>query len=165
MELSNDIDLRLIVPAVESIEQTFKNFINLKIERGQMFVMDMPMISSGIGAIVNVSGDFKGKFFLDMVQEAACRLASILLKEDKKEFDEVVVSTVGEILNIIVADISKKIQHYGTIHISTPEIITINDETKLQYLNEVDNNIEHKNTIFLPLGFEKHILNIKFYIR
>lgn len=155
MKTDADIDVRLIVPIVESIEETFDKFFNIKIERGRTCVLDIPFHSRGIGAIVKIIGDFNGKLFLDMLPNAACRLASLLLKKEMPELDETVISTVGEILNIITGDASTKIIHYGNVNISTPEIITARD---------VSNKIEHKKVIIVPLGFESHILNVIFYL-
>lgn len=155
MKINADIDVRLIVPIVESIEATFFKFFNIKIERGKTYVLDIPMASQGIGATVTLTGEFNGKLFLDMMPQAAFRLAGILTQTTYTELNETVISTVGEILNIIAGDASTRIQSYGNVDISIPEIITVKD---------LHNRVDHKNVIIVPLGFERHILNVIFYL-
>ncbi len=155
MKNEADVDVRLIVPVVESIEVSLTKILNIKIERGKMYVLDIPFTSMGIGTIIDFSGDFKGKIFLDMRPETAMRLAEIYLREKIEKFDELVISTVSEVLNIIGGNISTRIQNYGNIKISVPRIITKFSKNP---------EYERKKIIIIPLGFEENIINISFYI-
>ena len=124
-----DVDVRLIVPVVESIETSLKKIFNINIERGKMYVLNNLFTSMGIGAIIDFLGDFSGKIFLDM--------------------------QVGEVLNVIAGDIARRIQNYGNIKVSVPKIVT--KFTKHP-------SVEHKNIIMIPLGFNKYIINVSFFI-
>lgn len=152
-----DVDERLILPVVESIESLLKEIFNIEILRGKMVILNIPFISMGIGAIIDISGDFNGRIFIDMKPETALRMASLFLNENISKFDETAISTVGEILNTIAGRIVNKINSYGygKIKISTPKIIT--KFTKIK-------DIESKNVILIPLGFENYIINTIFYL-
>lgn len=153
-----DVDIRLITPIIESIETLLNKILNTSIERGKMYVLDIPFISMGVGAIISFSGIFNGKIFLDMCPDAALKLTQLYLKENITKFDKLAINTVAEILNMISGNIVGKIKNYGDIKISPPKIVT-----KFSKPSEYQ-DISHKNIVIIPLGFDKYIINVSFFI-
>ncbi len=155
MKIKADIDARLVVPVIESCEESLSKISNVKIERGKTYVLNIPFTSMGIGAIINFSGDFKGKIFLDMKSNAAIELTRMFLRENIEKFDKLVIDAVSEILNVIAGNIVNKIHRYGNIEITAPRVIT-------KFSKHID--LKDKNVIIIPLGFNKHIINVSFFI-
>lgn len=154
MEIQPDVNALVIAPILSSIETTLTKMLNTELERGQMYVLNIPLISMGVGAVIDIKGDYNGKVLLDMNTEAAMKISEIFLKEKIEEFDDLVISTVGEMLNVIAGDFSTKLDE-SKLKISVPQIITkhskITDKTE-------------RNIMIIPLGFDKYIMNISFYI-
>ncbi len=150
-----DIDVRLINPVIEAIEESIKELFGIKINKGTLFVLDLPFTTMGVGAIIDFYDHFTGKILLDMMKRTAKFLAEKFLHEEIKEFNQLVIDSISEILNIIAGKITTKIQHYGSTRITPPKVITE---------NIVSDTIEHKKLMVVPLGIEKDIINVNFFI-
>ncbi|MBU1078553.1 MAG: chemotaxis protein CheX [Spirochaetes bacterium] len=155
MLVQPDVNSKVIVPVLMSIESSLNDLLHIEVERGQMYVLSVPFISMGIGAIIYVSGDYNGKIFLDMGPKAAIKITELFLREKVTKFDKLVQSTIGELVNVIAGKIATAIGEFSNVNISTPKIIS-------KYTKNEDTT--KRNIALIPMGFDKYILNVSFFI-
>lgn len=155
MIIHPDVNAKLIAPILSVIKDMLHQILDISSEMGRMYVLNVPFQSKGIGALIDITGDYNGKIFLEMDSKAAVKLAELFLNENIEKFDDTVISGVGELLNIIAAKISGKVSNFANIVMSTPKIIT-------KFSKIIDNN--RKNIMIIPVGFGKYIINVSFYL-
>jgi len=91
-----------IAPFVRASNNVFRDMLDLNIHKGQAEAEGDSFISQGFTVMVGLSGGWEGWFFLDMSQETAITLASIMVGEEYNSIEEEEVLLAGaEIANII----------------------------------------------------------------
>ncbi len=91
-----------IAPFVRASNNIFKEMLGLSIHKGQVEAQGDSFISQGFTVMVGLTGGWEGWFFLDMSQETAIKLASIMVGEDYSSVENEEVLLAGaEIANII----------------------------------------------------------------
>lgn len=151
-----DINTEIVKTVVDTVVFVLSNITGAEAVRGQLFFLPVAFTTMGLGAIINVAGDFEGQIMVDMTEPAALFLASRLLKEEIPAMNELVASAIGELGNTIAGRAASGLARFGNIRISPPEVIS--DNTK--------NRIPEDRKIFIfPLGIGKHLINVNFFIR
>ena len=90
-----------IAPFVRASNNVFREMLDLNIHKGQAEVEGDSFISQGFTVMVGLTGGWEGWFFLDMSQETAIKLASLMVGEDYHSVEEEVLLAGAEIANII----------------------------------------------------------------
>ncbi len=91
-----------IAPFVRASNNVFREMLDLRIHKGQAEAEGDRFISQGFTVMVGLTGGWEGWFFLDMSQETAVKLASIMVGENYSSIeDEEVLLAGAEIANII----------------------------------------------------------------
>jgi chemotaxis protein CheX len=103
MNRGGRVDLNAtIAPFVRASNIIFKEMFDLNIHKGQAEAEEDSFTSQGFTVMVGLIGGWEGWFFLDMSQETALKLASIMVGEDYSSVeDEEVLLAGAEIANII----------------------------------------------------------------
>ena len=97
MELSTTI-----APFVRASTNIFREMLDLNIHKGQVEAEEDSFISQGFTVMIGLTGGWEGWFFLDMSQETAIKIASLMIGEDYHSVEEEEVLLAGaEIANII----------------------------------------------------------------
>lgn len=97
MELSTTI-----APFVRASNNVFREMLNLSIHKGQAEAEGDSFISQGFTIMVGLTGGWEGWFFMDMSQETAIKMASLMVGENYSSIeDEEVLLAGAEIANII----------------------------------------------------------------
>ena len=91
-----------IIQFIKATNTVFKDMLDLTVSSGQTENEGDSFISRGVTTIVGFTGGWKGLFFLDMSQETAMKLATILTGEDYQSVaEEEVLLSCAEVGNII----------------------------------------------------------------
>jgi chemotaxis protein CheX len=115
-----------IAPFVRASTNIFREMLDLNIHKGQVEAEEDSFISQGFTVMIGLTGGWEGWFFLDMSQETAIRLASIMVGEEYHSVEEEEVLLAGaEIANIIsgnaITDINN-IHSGSNIRLTPPSI-------------------------------------------
>lgn len=91
-----------IAPFVRASNNVFRDMLDLTIHKGQAEAEGDSFVSQGFTVMVGLTGGWEGWFFLDMSQETAIKLASLMVGENYSSIeDEEVLLAGAEIANII----------------------------------------------------------------
>ncbi|MGI6119936.1 MAG: chemotaxis protein CheX [Desulfosporosinus sp.] len=91
-----------VIQFIKATNTVFKEMLNLIVSSGQTENEGDSFISRGATVIVGFTGGWKGLFFLDMSQNTALKVASILNGEDYHSVaEEEVLLSCAEVANVI----------------------------------------------------------------
>lgn len=115
-----------MAPFVRASNNVFRDMLDLTIHKGQAEAEGDSFISQGFTVMVGLTGGWEGWFFLDMSQETAIKLASLMVGEEYHSVEEEEVLLAGaEIANIIsgnaITDINN-IHSGSNIRLTPPSI-------------------------------------------
>ena len=126
MELSTTI-----APFVRASNNILKEMLDLNIHKGQAETEGESFISQGFTVMVGLTGGWEGWFFLDMSQETAIKMASLMVGEDYSSVEEEEVLLAGaEIANIICGNAITDINNINSglnIRLTPPSIFAGNN--------------------------------------
>jgi len=115
-----------IAPFVRASTNIFREMLDVSIHKGQVEAEGESFISQGFTVMVGLTGGWEGWFFLDMSQETAIKMASLMVGEDYSSVEEEEVLLAGaEIANIICGNAITDINniHSGlNIRLTPPSI-------------------------------------------
>lgn len=117
-----DYNSKIINPFVTAASEVLISLLN---EEPESFSLEdegvtLSQAETDLMIIIGVSGDVQGRVVLKMVQEDALRLASVMLKADVREFDDMVRSALGEIANMITGNATIALEENGFASDITP---------------------------------------------
>lgn len=114
---------KYIKPFIEATQNVFENFFNIRPEPGKPFILDETGSAVGdISAVIGIGGESRGAVVISMGEDMACQLSSIVTASSISEYDENVVDTVGEVVNIIAGNAKQGLEDYRLV-ISLPSVI------------------------------------------
>ena len=87
-----------------------------------------PML--GVVIIIGLVGDASGRVILDMSQDTALKIATIMNEEELSEFDKLASSTLTELSNIIVGNAVTNLHELGYKLDITPPALLLGDNLK-----------------------------------
>jgi chemotaxis protein CheX len=98
------------------------------ITRGTIHLQEQSQSSSkGFTVIIGIVGSLQGSLMLDMTREFAMHLASIMNMEKCEEIDELVMSSLGELGNLVAGGASTQLRELGhKLDITTPSLFVGN---------------------------------------
>ncbi len=95
-----------------------------EISRGTVHLQEESQSSSqGFTVVLGIVGDLQGSLMLDMNRDFAIKLASIMNMEKCSEIDELVMSSLGELGNLIAGGSCTLVREQGyKLDITTPSV-------------------------------------------
>jgi chemotaxis protein CheX len=90
-----------IHPFVEAAIKVLEDSTGTVVRRGLVSLRASPVPTMGIASVIGILGDAEGRLLLDLSRETACRLASRMNDIRIDAFDELVTSTINEVVNMI----------------------------------------------------------------
>jgi len=114
-----------INPFVEATVNVLKEYLGSVVKRGNLYLKSTSKQIMGVAALVGLAGDVEGRVLLDMTQDTALAVASIMNGEEMKVMDEMVKATITELANQITAQaISNLYQANYKFDLTPPTIFT-----------------------------------------
>lgn len=117
------MDVKYINPFLTSIHDVFEMMLDIPFQLGKPKVKAEPVPLHEVSGIIGLSGTVTGSVVINLSEDAAIKLASVLSGEELTEVDEDCVDAVGEIANMIVGGAKKDFPGEGN-SISVPSVIT-----------------------------------------
>jgi chemotaxis protein CheX len=115
--------LEYINPFVEAAVSILETVLSIPITRGEIFLKAKSQPVLGVSAIVGLAGDVEGRVLIDMSEETAMEIASIMNDEKITELSELAKATITEVANMIVAQAVTKLSDLGFKFDLTPPTI------------------------------------------
>jgi chemotaxis protein CheX len=118
------MNVKYINPFIKTTQEVFKQFIGIGVKPGKPFIFnpDDKKLNYDISGIIGLAGEVVGFVIISFPKIAALRIVSKLTGNEMKIFDEIVVDSVGEIVNIIAGNSKKEMEEFRIV-ISLPSIV------------------------------------------
>lgn len=114
-----------INPFIESAIQILNDTVTKDIIKKDVYLSGNINQNHGIAIIVGLAGQVTGRVIIDMNQDTALKIASIMNNDDIKILDELAIATLTELANIIVGNAVTKLHNLGyKFDISPPTMVT-----------------------------------------
>ncbi len=117
-----------INPFIASVRNAFQTMLSVEAQRGAPYLRTTAESDLCVSGVIGLSGDAVGTVVLNMSQEVALGIASVLLMEELTELTPDVVDAVGELTNVIAGAAKSKLEEFH-LGVSLPNVITGNAHT------------------------------------
>ena len=119
------MDVKYILPFLESIKGILEQFGVSDIKRGQMAKNDIMHVNTDITAVVGVVGQIRGNIAYSMSEDTAKRIVSaMMMGMPVEQLDDMGRSAVGEFANMVTGNASILLSNTGLeVDITPPSII------------------------------------------
>jgi len=101
------------------------------VTRGTLALQATPYTSEDVTAMVGVSGDLGGSFYLSMSEQTAVALVSLMLGQDEAEFDELAQSGIAELANVIAGTAGVSLYDQSISTSISPPLLLVGAGAKL----------------------------------
>lgn len=118
------MNVKYINPFIQSTQVVFKEFVGVDVRPRKPFVYNpaASMIHYDISGIIGLAGEVLGLVIISFPKLVALKAVSRVINTEIKIFDDIVIDTIGELINIIAGN-SKKGMEEIRIVISLPSIV------------------------------------------
>lgn len=136
-------------PFLEAFDNVARQVINIKPEKGKLYVKEGSTKSGDVAITIGVTGDLSGSVVLSMSEEAAKFIASkMMFGMEVKELDDMAKSAISELGNMVAGNSASFFVNIGkNINITPPSLYTGKDLTIYAYKGKalcVPMHIENK---------------------
>ncbi|MFN4217037.1 MAG: chemotaxis protein CheX [Brevinematales bacterium] len=122
--------IEYINPFVEAAFDILKEVLQTDVKRGQLYLKKLGESMKGVAIVIGVTGQVNGRVVFDMTEDVAIRLASKMNGETFHTLDKMVMSTIGELANMITGRAVTRLEKENlAFHFSPPTMITGKDLT------------------------------------
>ncbi len=137
-----------IEPFIEELMNVLGQVTDLKIEPGipSLTNADTPMM--GVAVVIGLAGSVYGRVIMDMTEDVALDIASQMNGEEITVLDEMALSTLGELGNMVTGSVLSRLETLGFDFDITPPTVFTGTNMKLFSAANVE-------ALSLPLVLEK----------
>ncbi len=101
------------------------------VQRAGLELQANPYTTEEVTAMVGVSGDLAGSFYLSMSGSTALALVSIMLGQPAESFDDLAQSGIAELANVIAGNAGVALAEAGQTTNITPPLLLVGSGAKL----------------------------------
>jgi chemotaxis protein CheX len=118
------MNVKYVNPFIEATQSVFREFVGLEVKPKKPFIYNpnTGMIKYDISGIIGLAGEVLGMVVISFPKVIALKTVSKIINYETKIFDEVVVDSIGELINIIAGNSKKAIEEIKIV-ISLPSIV------------------------------------------
>ncbi len=118
------MNVKYINPFIKTTQEVFSQFIGISVKPGKPFIFNPSetRLNYDISGIIGLAGEVVGFVIISFPKIVALRTVSKLTGNEMKIFDELVVDSVGELINIIAGNSKKEMEEFRIV-ISLPSIV------------------------------------------
>ena len=118
-------DPSVVDPLLGSCERIFEDFLGFEVRKKGVTMKEVLTPRFDLSAIINVfTKGIRGKVLLNLSEKLAFAVHEKLLAEEKTEVDDMVLDTVGELVNIITGNAKAEYSKMGLVYkLSVPYVI------------------------------------------
>ncbi|MDR1256190.1 MAG: chemotaxis protein CheX [Spirochaetaceae bacterium] len=121
---------RYIQPFIDVSKAVFKKFLNADIVAGRPHFSDQASYPNwDISGVIGLTGEARGAVVISMKKDLAIKLTQILTEQEHNDFDDEVVDSVGEIINIIAGNVKHGLENTFRLVISLPTVVNGDNHT------------------------------------
>ncbi len=119
-----DMNIEYINPFLMAATQVMKDVCQLKLEMGKPYVKPTEFEKESIVVSIGITGQIRGQVLLSFNTEVACDLASRMCFMEIKQLDDISVSALSELGNMVLGNAATVLSTKGIIvDITPPSII------------------------------------------
>ena len=144
-------------PFVESAIKVLSSTVSEYVKREELFLRPKMCPAMGVTVIVGLAGQISGRVIIDMSRETGLKIASTMNDETLTEYDELVVSTITELANMITGKAVTWLTELGFQFDITPPALFIGDNIQIS-----GNNVE---VMVVPIELPQGRLEISIGIK
>jgi len=112
-----------INPFIASVRNAFQTMLSIEAQRGTPYLRTTAESDLCVSGVIGLSGDAVGTVVLNMSQEVALGIASVLLMDQFTELTADVIDAVGELTNVIAGAAKSKLEEFH-LTVSLPNVVT-----------------------------------------
>lgn len=118
------MNVKYVNPFIETAISVFKDFVGITVHPGKPFLYQTSNshINFDISGIIGLAGEVLGVVIISFPKLVALKTVSRIIRAETKVFDDAVVDTIGELVNIIAGNTKKQFEEIKII-ISLPSIV------------------------------------------
>ncbi len=117
--------IEYIKPFVEEVTRILEEVTGLSPEPGELSLVKMAQPVMGVVVMVGLAGDVEGRVLFDMSEDVALDIASRMNGEQMTELDEMALSTVSELGNMVMGSVLSRLEAIGfNFDITPPTVMT-----------------------------------------
>ncbi len=118
------MNVKFVNPFIEATQSVFKEFVGVEVKPKKPFLYNSGTsnINYDISGIIGLAGEVLGVVIISFPKISALKTVSKIIKNETKIFDEYVVDTIGELINIIAGNSKKSLEDIKIV-ISLPSIV------------------------------------------
>jgi len=146
-----------IQPFIEAAIAAFEQSTQSKVGRGPIKLQQSPMPTRGVASFIGIMGKVEGRLLLDLSRDTACKLTARLNGQESAEYDELVISTINELANIIGGRAVSALVNKGyKLEITPPTLFSGNDMEVSNFTME---------TVVIPIETEFGLVNVNLALK
>lgn len=118
--------VKYINPFIAATKSVFKTMMNVDVEPGKPFLLTdntMDEYKFDISGIIGLTGETTGAVVISFTKISALKVVSSFAGIHVKIFDQTVVDSIGEIINIISGNAKRDLSDFK-LNISLPSVVT-----------------------------------------
>ncbi|MDR2660225.1 MAG: chemotaxis protein CheX [Spirochaetaceae bacterium] len=121
---------RYIQPFIDVSKNVFKELLKIDIEAGRPYFSDRDSYPKwDISGVIGLTGEVSGAVVISMKKDLAVWITQILTSKEHQDFDDEVVDSVGEVINIIAGNVKHDLEDSFRIIISLPTVVSGDNHT------------------------------------
>ncbi len=121
-----------INPFVEATFDILREVLSVEVHRGELYLKRTTEPILGLAVLIGLTGHATGRILLDMKSETALNIASKLNGMEFSDLDDLALSTISELANMIVGRAVTKLHRLGFSFNVTPPTILTGTNTKVE---------------------------------
>ncbi|MBP5706616.1 MAG: chemotaxis protein CheX [Spirochaetales bacterium] len=118
-------------PFVDAAIQVLSSTVSEYVKREELVLRPKITPAMGVTVIVGLAGQISGRVIIDMSRETGLRIASAMNDEEIKEYDELAISTITELANMITGKAVTWLTELGFQFDITPPALFIGDNIQI----------------------------------
>jgi chemotaxis protein CheX len=118
------MNVKFVNPFIKTTQDVFRQFVGITVQPGKPFIYSPASnkLNYDISGIIGLAGEVVGFVIISFPKLVALKTVSKITERQTKIFDELVIDSVGELINIIAGN-SKREMEDVKIVISLPSIV------------------------------------------
>ena len=118
-------------PFVDAAVQVLSSTVSEYVKREELVLRPKITPAMGVTVIVGLAGQISGRVIIDMSRETGLKIASAMNDEEIKEYDELAISTITELANMITGKAVTWLTELGFQFDITPPALFIGDNIQI----------------------------------
>ena len=129
------MNVKFLNPFVEAAFQVLDAEVGIQAQRGELSLLSAATTPNDVTVLITMVGQVQGVVLYGMSEETGLEMVSRILGQEFKEFDDLVMSGIGELGNVITGQASTRLAEAGYQFRLSPPTLVMGKHTLISTLD------------------------------